>query len=359
MTVRTVWRHVAAEYAKALAGTLFGLCAIYLVVDYVDRARNYGGAEEWRWVLLLYGYKAVTVGYELAPGAMLLAAGIVQASLRRRGEYVASRALAIGPWHVVGPVVVVAALVCGGVVLADHPLVSIAIRRIDEINVGHFGYYGAWRLYFGEVRWFRGRRHIYHLRSGSLDEGFSDVTLYTLSEGFRLAQRVDAARMEPVGGQIWKLRDGTVRTLSGNASQVEHFAEREMTLDEDPAAFRIIKGRPEQLGLRELREQIELRRNVGLPVERWVLTLHNKLAYPLGGLPGALLGCALALRPGRRSYLTAALAEGFAAIVAYWAVLVFFKAATLAGLIAPAAAAWGPVGLLVAAAFVASRWLGR
>ena len=357
--MRILWRYVAGEYARALAGTLFGLCAIYLVVDYVDRAKNYGGEDWLRWVLELYAFKAVTVAYELAPGAMLLAAGVAVAGLRRRGEYTALRALAMGPMNVLLPIVTIATLVTGAIVIADELAVGPASRKVDEINVQRFQYYGSWRLYFGEVRWFRGRRHIYHLRQGSADEGFSGVTLFTISGDFRLAQRIDAARMLPVGGPVWKLVDGTVRTLSGSATQLERFTEREVTLDEDPTAFRIIKGRPEQLGLSDLREQVELRQNVGLPAQRWLLTLHNKLAYPLGGLPGALLAGAVTLRRGRRSFLTTALAEGFATIVGFWALLVVFKSAALAGMVAPGVAAWAPVVLIALAGLVAARWLAR
>lgn len=357
--MRILWRHIAGEYLKALLGTLFGLCAIYLVVDYVDRSKNYGGPDWLIWVLKLYGYKAATVAYELAPGAMLLAAGVAVASLRRRGEYVALRALALGPGHVFAPMALVAVLLIGGIMVADEYVVAPASRKVDEINVGRFGTWGSYRLYHGDVRWFRGQRHIYHLRRGSADEGFSDVTLYTLSRGFRLAKRIDAERMVPVGGAVWKLVGGTERTLSGGASQVERFAEREVILDEDPAAFRIIKGRPEQLGLKDLTEQIELRQHAGLPAGRWRLTLHNRFAYPLAGLPGAMLACALTLRPGRRSFLTSALAEGFVAIVLFWALLVVFKAAALAGMFPAALAAWGPVGVLAACALVAARRFAR
>jgi lipopolysaccharide export system permease protein len=290
---------------------------------------------------------------------MLIAAGVTLASLRRRGEYVALRALALGPAHLLVPIGVAAAAFAGLLVFAGETVVAPASRGVDEVSVGHFGQAAGWRLYFGEVRWFRGRRHIYHLRRGSADEGFSEVTLFTLSEDFRLAQRIDAARMVPVGGPVWRLSDGTLRNLSGGETQVERFETRELTLDEDPNAFRIIKARPEQLGFSDLKEQIGLRQNVGLPAERWILTLHNKLAYPLGGLPGALLACALVLRPGRRSFMTSALAEGFVAIIVFWAVLVVFKAAALAGMVAPALAAWAPVAFFALAALVAVRVLAR
>jgi lipopolysaccharide export system permease protein len=353
--VRIVWRYLALAWLKAFAGALFALTAIYLVVDYIDNARRYQGDDAVRWVLALYANKAVTVAYELLPGAMLLAAGIAVAGVRKRGEWSALRSLAIGPAHVLVPVAVAATLVAGITIAADGVTVGPASRRVDQIHLDKFNYGGSWASYFGEVRWFRGRRNIYHLRQGNAETGFQDVTLLTISEDFRLARRIDAKTMEPVGGQVWRLREGTVRTLSGSASQVVHFDQRELLLDEDPAAFRIIKGRPEQLSWRDLREQIELRRNVGLPTERWSMALHSKFAYPLAGVPGALVGCALTLRPGRRSFLTSALAEGFATVIAFWALLAVLKAAAMAGMIPPAAASWGPFALLGLGALVAAR----
>ncbi|MGC4113635.1 MAG: LptF/LptG family permease [Myxococcales bacterium] len=354
--MRILWRHLAVDWLKAFAGTLAALTAIYLVVDYVDNARRYQGDDALRWILALYANKAVTVAYELLPGAMLLASGIVLAGLRKRNEWTALRALAIGPAHVFGPLAAAAALVAGLVIGTDEFTVAPASRRADEIHLDKFHYGGSWGAFFGEVRWFRGRRNIYHLRQGNAETGFQDVTLLTISEDFRLARRIDAKSMVPKGGQSWLLRDGTVRTLSGSASQVVHFVEREVLLDEDPAAFRVIKGRPEQLSWRDLVEQVELRRNVGLPTERWSMALHSKAAYPLAGVPGALLGCALTLRPGRRSYLTSALAEGFATVIGFWALLAVLKAAAMAGMVPPAVASWGPFVLMSLGALVAARW---
>jgi lipopolysaccharide export system permease protein len=351
--VRILWRHIAAEYLRAFLATLLAVCLVNLVVEYVDRSKSYTGEGWQRAVAELYACRAVIVGYELAPAALLLAGGIALASLRRRGEYTALSALAVGPVHLLAPAVAVSLVVAGGLALGDELLVGRASRRADEITAGRFKSYGSWRTYFGDTRWFKGQRYLYHLREGDSKEGFSNVTLYSLTDDFRLSRRIDAKRMEPLGGRLWRFLDGAERSFDGNTSRLEPFEERILELDKDPSSFRIAKGRPEQLRLRELAEQIDLRRNVGLPSERYRLALHNKIAYPLSGLPGMLLGCALALRPGRRGHLTSAIAEGFLIIVGFWALQVVFKAATLASLISPAIAAWAPATLLAAAAAVA------
>lgn len=350
-------RYLAREYLKAFVATLLAVCSIYLVVDYVDRSKAYTG-EGWQLAVLeLYANKAVTVAYQLAPAALVLAAGLTAAGLRRRGEYTALRALAIGPLQLLRPLLLVGLVLAGGLSLLDEYVVGPASRRADEINTLRFRSWGDWRFYFGEIHWLRGKRHIYHLRDGDPDRGFSGVTIYTLSEDFRLASRIDARQMLPLGGRRFKLVESWERELGPQSAPLRHSAEREVELDESASTFRIAKGRPEQMGLGELREQVRRREELGLPSERYRLALHNKLAYPLAGVPGGALLFALAVRAGRRSFLASALAEGFFLIVALWALLVFCKASTLAGYLSPATSAWVPVGVLcLAAAAGLKRW---
>jgi lipopolysaccharide export system permease protein len=357
--VRILWRYVALEYLKAFAASLVAVTAIYLVVDFVDRARIYSGPGWQAAAATLYGYKTLTVGYQLAPAALLLAAGVALAGVRRRGEYVALRALAMGPWSLYLPVAATGLLIASGLVLADELVIGRAGRHVDEISAHRFRVYGDWRTYFGRNPWFHGNRYIYHLRSSDGDAAFNDVTLFALSEDFRLSQRIDARRMTSAGGKSWTLVDGAARELSGMEARVETFGERTLQLDEDPEAFRIAQGRPEQMPFSEVRRQISLRSKVGLPSQVYQLALHNKLAYPLGGIPGAMLSGALCLRPGRRGYLTAALAEGFFLIVVFWAVLVMCKAAVIAGGLSPALAAWIPSALFGGAAALAIKVMAR
>lgn len=357
--MRILWRYVALEYLKAFAASLAAVTSIYLVVDFVDRARIYSGPGWQSAAAALYGYKALTVGYQLAPAAMLLAAGVALSGLRRRNEYVALRALAIGPWSLYGPVVAMGLLVASGLVIADELVIGRASTRVDEISAHRFRFYGDWRTYFARNPWFHGRRYIYHLRGSAPDGAFDDVTLFAVSDDFRLSERIDAKRMVPAGGKAWTLLDGAARELRGEEARVERFDTRTLELDEDPAAFRIAQGRPEQMPFLEVRRQIAVRAKVGLPSHTYVLALHNKLAYPLGGIPGALLSCALSLRPGRRGYMTAALAEGFFLIVVFWALLVVCKAAVVAGSLSPAMAAWLPGALFGAASAAALRAVAR
>ena len=349
-------RHLAAAYLKAFFGSLGVLTLIFLVVEFVDRSRDYTG-ENWQlWAALLYLNKAISVGYMLAPAAILLAGGITVSSLRRCGEYTAIRALAIGPWRTLLPIALCGLFLCAGLVLAGEFIVGPAEMRVDEINATHFRRAGTWRQFYGDKTWLRGKRLFYHLRAGNPDIGFSDVTLYDISEGFELRQRIDARRMESLGGHRWRLIDGAIRDYGdGETLTLTAFDAREIELEEPPDAFRIRKGYPEQMRFSQLREQIERRQNVGLVTERYELAMHNKFASPLSGLPGLFLIFALTVRPSRRGRMSSTLAEGFVIIVLQWSMLVIFKAAAFADYLSPALSAWTPNLLLTALAACALR----
>jgi lipopolysaccharide export system permease protein len=115
-------------------------------------------------------------------------------------------------------------------------------------------------------------------------------------------------------------------------------------------AFRIRKGRPEQMRVSELAEQVEARREVGLPTSQFALALHNRFAYPLAGVPAALLAVGLALRPGRRASLTSAIFQGLLIATALWGLMVVAKTLVISDRLPAGVAGWLPLGVLVIAA---------
>ena len=69
---------------------------LFLVADFVDRARAYTGPNWVRDVAELYGWKAIVATHQLAPAALLLASATLVSLLRRRGDLTAILALGFG-----------------------------------------------------------------------------------------------------------------------------------------------------------------------------------------------------------------------------------------------------------------------
>lgn len=349
----TFTRYLLRAFSLYLGGILCAVLAIFLVMDFVDRSKLYAGHPVHE-VAELYGYKALVVVHQLGAGVLLLAAGATISQLRKRGELTAVGALTFGPRALYVPVTVLSAALCVGLVAFGEYVVTGAARQVEEITVHRFNRWGDWKFFFTPKQWFRRGDQVFQLRKGDPDRGFRDVSIYALKPDFTLASRVDAREMRFLEGTRWKLEGTTQRTLQPDGSStLEEGAERVMDLGTGPAGFRVRLGRPEQMRVPELLEQIRTRKEVGLPTQGFVLGLHNRFAYPLAGLPAALLAVGLALRTGRKGHLTTAMVEGLVIAASLWGLMVVCRTLVLSERLAPALAAWMPFTVLS----VAAAWL--
>lgn len=350
--------YICRSFLIAVAAALLGVTAVYLVIDYVDRAKSYEGAGWLAAVAELYGLKLVLVVYQLAPAALALGAAISLSALRRTGEVTALRALGRGPLVFAAPIATVAAIVGITLFSLEDPVIVPANYRAEEITALRFHRWGDWGAYHHAKRWFRGQdgRRLYQLGRPE-GAGFADVHVYELSPEFKLRRRIDAATLLPMGDGRWRYADVVVHEFParGEAREERH-AERLERPPDDLDLFRVKTGRPSQLRRWELPGQIALREQLGLPSREWVLTLHERRAYQLTCVPAALIGAALSLRPRRRGHLTAAIAEGVGVTVGLHAVSALAHTLTLAGHLPPIVGGWLPLAVASLAAAVALRW---
>jgi lipopolysaccharide export system permease protein len=356
-----LFRYVARRAVWSILAAMVGVVTIYLAVDYVDNSGSYTGEGWVQAVLELYANMAVVVVRQIAPAAMLLGAGIAVSGLRQTREYVAMRAAGLGPWFLSAPVIAVVLLFGMGLVVLHDAFGVQAVERVEEIRAFRFNKGGdrkSWEEARAPKRWFRGhdRRHMYHLRGVLPGGGFEGVTVLEISPDFRLTRRLDARAMRPAGVD-WALEQVVDRTFLPDGSlRVERSAQRTVHFDEPPDAFAVMPGNPAQMRWGRLVEQIAVRARIGLPVADFRLERDNRLAYPLAGIPGALLAIALALRPGRKGHIAAALIESVGVSMVFWAVQGISWAVGLSGRVEPWVAAWTPdLAFLLLGAFFVTR----
>src|SRR4051812_11083265 len=212
----TLFRYVAGTYLRFVAAIFLAVLTIYLVADYVDRARIYSGPNWVADALELYAYKALVVTRQLAPAALLLGAGAAISALRKNGEVVALQSLRMGPAQLYLPVAACALALAAGLVAFDETLVVRANVRVDEITVRRFNSWGDWRTYNAPTQWFRSKEWILHVRGGSARDGYTDVTVLRFTPAFQLERRIDAKRMVSDGGTWWRLEEAIDRTFTRN-----------------------------------------------------------------------------------------------------------------------------------------------
>ena len=356
----TLFLHIARRALLAFVLALAAVVALFLVVDFAENAGVFRGPGWVGAVLALYANRGAVVAYQTAPAAFLLAAAVTASELRRTREYTAMRALGLGPWRVAAPVLAVALAAAAGLAWMGEAVVVEADARADAIMATRFGRAGSFLRSQERKRWFRGRggRRIYHLRGAGEGGAYERVTVLEVTQGFRLARRIDAARMEPGPAGEWILSEGAERVFAPDGSvATAPFDRRAFRFDEDPGSFAVRPGRPGQMRRSVLGEQIALRRRLGLPWQDFALEWQNRLAYPLAGIPAGLVALGLALRRERKGHLTAALVEAVAVSLAFWGVQGLCFSLGLGGHLAPLAAAWAPDALFLAVGLWALRRL--
>ena len=360
--ISTLTRYLAMSYVRAALATLVGVVAVVLVVDLADRAYSFRGDGWFLNVLQLYANLSVDLAYQVAPSALLLAAGITVSAMRQNGELTAYNALGNSPSRLIAAILTTCAIGCAGLVALNEAVVVEAARKAEEIKATRFRRSGDFRAYLEQQHWFRSGDRLYNLR-GVEGEAFTDVTLYEVDENFALAERIDAARMVPVPGGGWRLEGATISTFDGSrrtgrtAHEILH-----VELPESPDDLHVRTGKPRQMGLLALWEQIGVREKLGLSSLEYRHELHNRIAYPFSAVPGALLAIGLALRRNRKGHLATALAEGILISLVVFTLLTVFRALGLSGQLPPVFAAWAPGLLLLAAGVAVGRldeWRGH
>ena len=88
---RTLTGYVLRLYLTYFAALLAVLLVVFVVADFSDRVKLFM-AHSLADVALMYWNKALVALQQLAPPAMMLAAGAALATLARRGELTAMRA---------------------------------------------------------------------------------------------------------------------------------------------------------------------------------------------------------------------------------------------------------------------------
>ena len=356
----TLFLHLARRAVLAFLGALLAVVVLFVAVEFAEGASAFQGEGALRDALRVYLYRAAAVAWQTAPAAMLLAASLVATGIRRTREYDAMRALGLGPWRVAAPVLVVALLVAGGMVVFDDLFAAGAAARADEIKASRGKGVATWSRWQERRTWFRGRdgKRIYELRAAGPDGSFERVTVLELGPGFRLARRLDAARMLPGPQGDWILEDVEERRfLPGGDMSLDRAERRSYRFDEDPMAFAVRPGWPAQMRREVLAEQVAVRSRLGLPTSEYALEWHRKLAYPFAAVPASLLALALALRRGRKGFVTASLIEAVGVSLAFYGLQGLAWSLARSGKLPPGAAAWLPdAAFAMAGLWALRRW---
>lgn len=331
-----------------------GLVTLFLVIDFGDWLRIYIGrpVED---VAALYWYRSHVAMVQFAPAALVLAAALAVAVVRRRGEWTALRALGASRATLVKPILLVTGLAALGLVCFQEFVVSASGPQIDRMMLERFQKFGDFFAVYSPRRWFRVGDSLLNVRGAANLERLEDVRLFQMGKASELVRWIEAGRLTFVRDGQWRVDEATELNFAGPEASAGRKGSFELALPLRPEVTQLAVGRPEWQPLTVLRRQVELMDALKLPSEPTRFAVHHRLAAAVAAVLAALIACLLGLRGQRGASVPRALLEGAGLYGGLFMVGMISRSLAINGRLSPALAAWLAPAVLLPVAWLLGR----
>jgi LPS export ABC transporter permease LptF/LPS export ABC transporter permease LptG len=284
--------------------------------------------------------------YLFTPLCVLLAMLVTFGLMQKSNEITAMKATGISIYRAVLPVLVICAVLAGGLFLLEESYLPYANKRVETLR-NTIKEKPAQTYLRPDRKWIFGEHNtIYYYEFFDAEsEQFGSISAFEFEpKSFQITKRVYATQAHWAPAlQDWVFERGWQRSFRGSAIQnfdtfkVNTFAE----LNEPPSYFRKEVRQSQEMNYDELSKYIHDLQQAGFDVVRLRVQLQKKLAYPLITLVMAVLAVPFALSAGRKGALTG-VAVALLIGVVYWVTSGLFEAMGNVNQLPPALAAWSP-----------------
>lgn len=292
-----------------------------------------------------YFFQLPQILHDIVPLVFLIAFLGTTAILERNNESTALRAAGVSLARVGAPLLGLAAVLGALLFFVDDSVVQRANRTSQRLLDVIKGRKVARSYRATDKPWLflpDGRTLVNFLQYDPDTDTLLRPSIYVFDEHLNLrslfmAREAVYANGRWLGEGAWSRVPGS----EGTADFVQHAAPVELPIDVPPQYFGREYRKPSQMSFGELRSYISTLRAAGYRVDKLIVQLHQKLAYPLSLVVLAWLALPYAFRMGRRGTIMG-IALALVLGMAYFATTAFVTKLGEASLLPPALAAWTP-----------------
>ena len=341
--MRILTRHLLGEYLKIYFLSLISLEAIYLVIDSVEKIKNFlSHHAPWSLMGQFFAWRSLEVGFRVIPMSALLATILALGIASKNHEITAIKAAGISLRRATFPIIMIGlALSCVELLLnlwvIPHAYQMTDIIMEERINQGK-----NWSSSVRKNVWFRhGSREIF--RISKIEDGgkvLDDVTIYHRSPQSALHWSITASHLIYENGQ-WIFHKGqrTVFHADGTLTSTP-FDSLPFPLDRRPEDFFIRKTHLSHLTYFELGRYIDLMRANGLPHINFTVIRDGIIAFPAASFLMVLFAIPFGIREGRQVGIARGFGVALLLSLAYWTLYSMGLALGRGGVVPPLLSAW-------------------
>ncbi|MBO8142266.1 MAG: LptF/LptG family permease [Firmicutes bacterium] len=330
----------------AFTGMFAGVELVQAVRTAVDYGAPIGSA------LHLIALRLPQIVVWTVPMAMLLAALLAMGRLSGTGEIIAMKAAAVSFYRIAAPV---AAMGLGLSMLTVAvgewvvPAANLEYRRVlvEDVQGGQLPTVTR-NVILKEYQGGFLRGILYASEYDVAERAMRDVTVVELDG--RRPVRTTYARRVVWEKNTWWMEDGVIHIHGGEPGVTVDFRQgrQPVTIGYRPEQVVAAQKNPEEMTIRELREQIAFLESRGADTRTYALNLHLKLSIPAASFLFAFLAAPLGVRP-HRSAASVGFGLSMVIIIVYYVLMTLGTAMAQSGTVPPAMGAWLPDGVLAAA----------
>jgi LPS export ABC transporter permease LptG len=293
------------------------------------------------YILEHFAYRLPAWLHDGLPIVMLVATIFLFLTLTRHQELTALKAAGISLYRISAPVIALGLLVAVLAGLFQELVLPELNERGEEVDRVKIRGQLPRHMQSRSRLWLRGTDNRFY-RVELLAPGTADlygVTILELDSHFNLQSRLDARRAHWTG-EAWELKDGAFREArkDGKVESVP-FALTALNLEERIEDFTQIQKAVASMSFAELRDYVRRLEAAGFHVQKYMVELYAKLAFPLVNLIMVLVAIPFALQAPRSTRLFG-VGLAIAIMVGYVVVHQAAVALARADLLPPLLAAW-------------------
>jgi LPS export ABC transporter permease LptF/LPS export ABC transporter permease LptG len=339
-------RYVASLFARVFVVVLASGVSLFVIFDLTERLDDIIKNKIPAAIIIkYYKYFSLQIVYQIAPIVVLVTTLMTFALLSRTNEIVAAKALGISLYRIALPAVVGALLITAfSGYLESGKILPAANEKVAQAKDRIQGRTAARTYRRADRQWLFGQgRYIYnYMNYDANTQTLQRLQVFDFDPAHHMIRRLYTESAHYIG-DAWVFSRGWARTFLGNFRiKYEPFDQpRIVRYPETPSYFDSEIRPPDQMAYRELKDYIEEMKESGQPEPELLVSLYEKVAYPVISLVMALVALPFAFRLGRQGALYGI---GLSVILGFvfMAIFAFFTKLGEAGALPAAVAVWSP-----------------
>jgi len=339
--IRTIDRYILRRFIVSLFIAVGAIILVAMIVDGVENLEDIvDNAATVQDVLLYYVYFVPWI-YKITIPASVLLAGLFSIGLMARSnEILAMKSVGISLYRIAAPLLAFTFLLSLANFYFNEEILPYTTQ--ERIRIKHGGIKKADNRK-GSVLYNLSKQgsggYIYHFESFRAERQEAQNCLVQRFESDSLKESYRGERMRFDRG-FWIIYNGSYRNFADSGESYIKFDSLVLTqCRERPEEFEKYRGKPEDMGYRELAGYIDVLKKTGVPYTRELVDLKTKLSFPFTCFIVMFICIPVASNP-RRSGVAMSFAIASGVSLLYFVIFKVTQSLGYSGKISPDVAAW-------------------